>query len=584
MMARHVGRWRARWIWLTLILVLQVRCGGDGGDILLSILKHDHVEGLRTLVARAHVMELGSDLVLEDKTSVSDETFTSPCLIRLGIKASEKHLVNISILGLDEHGVVIAQGVVALRSLVDDVKVSVLLRAIPSGCDKDGDGYLECTGTTCCWALEVNGLVGGFADCDDGDPRAHPFAETPACRACEDSCGELAPDVREQDVDVSAQDVEVRESVEQQDALDVQGGDSSCDAPAGRFLCPCQWNADCGDGLCIDTEGHGKVCTVPCQQECPDPTWLCISFTASGLKRVCVPPETTICDACEEDSGCYNGLGVCALVGTTGLSYCTRRCGTGCPEGFACEFDREDEQNRCYPLTGSCECNSLINEMERACSVSNEAGECFGVEVCQGGDGWTECSAPEPVTESCDGVDNDCDEEVDEGFDDTDDDGIADCMDPDDDNDGVEDALDNCRLANNPAQDDFDEDGSGDVCDPDDDDDGSADELDCGPFDDEVSPDMTEVCDQKDNDCSGVIDDGLCDDGNLCTDDICHPEGGCSHPANTNPCDDQNVCTQTDVCVQGVCIGNAPLDCHDGDDCTIDRCDPAAGCYYMQAG
>jgi hypothetical protein len=44
--------------------------------------------------------------------------------------------------------------------------------------------------------------------------------------------------------------------------------------------------------------------------------------------------------------------------------------------------------------------------------------------------------------ELCDGKDNDCDLQVDEGFTDTDADGMADCIDPDDDNDGVADDLD----------------------------------------------------------------------------------------------------------------------------------------------
>ena len=48
--------------------------------------------------------------------------------------------------------------------------------------------------------------------------------------------------------------------------------------------------------------------------------------------------------------------------------------------------------------------------------------------------------------EVCDGIDNDCDTFIDEGFTDTDEDGLADCFDSDDDNDGIPDMSDTCPL------------------------------------------------------------------------------------------------------------------------------------------
>jgi len=53
---------------------------------------------------------------------------------------------------------------------------------------------------------------------------------------------------------------------------------------------------------------------------------------------------------------------------------------------------------------------------------------------------------------TCNGRDDDCDGEVDEGFPDTDSDGQADCIDRDDDNDCVQDANDNCPLTVNAHQ------------------------------------------------------------------------------------------------------------------------------------
>jgi len=113
------------------------------------------------------------------------------------------------------------------------------------------------------------------------------------------------------------------------------------------------------------------------------------------------------------------------------------------------------------------------------------------------------------AVEACNGTDDDCDGDVDEGFDDSDGDGTADCVDLDNDGDGVADMADNCPTIKNPDQADFDQDGSGNACDPDDDDDGAGDEQDCGPFDPEMYPGGLEVCDGKDNNCVGGVDEGL---------------------------------------------------------------------------
>jgi len=70
--------------------------------------------------------------------------------------------------------------------------------------------------------------------------------------------------------------------------------------------------------------------------------------------------------------------------------------------------------------------------------------------------------------------------------------------------------------------------------------------------------------------CSGAVQVQLCDDGNPCTDDACDPAAGCSRVNNTDACDDQDPCTMNDVCHDGSCSG-APLD-GDGDTFVSDAC------------
>jgi len=71
-----------------------------------------------------------------------------------------------------------------------------------------------------------------------------------------------------------------------------------------------------------------------------------------------------------------------------------------------------------------------------------------------------------------------------------------------------------------------------------------------------------------------------CNDGNFCTDDGCDPATGCTHTNNTAPCANGNACVTDDVCSNGQCVGGVPVNCDDGDPCTLDSCSQSAGCIH----
>ncbi len=101
-----------------------------------------------------------------------------------------------------------------------------------------------------------------------------------------------------------------------------------------------------------------------------------------------------------------------------------------------------------------------------------------------------------------------------------------------------------------------------------------------------------EVCDEANNRCVECLIHGDCDDANLCTDEVC-TANICEYTNNTIPCDDGLFCTLTDICTNGVCVGNgSPCDpslvcsetldacveceinehCDDDNVCTTDLC------------
>jgi hypothetical protein len=425
----------------------------------------------------------------------------------------------------------------------------------------------------------------------------------------------------------------------------------------GEVGATCESDSQCLEGFCIQT-ADGMVCTQTCQEECPF-GWECLLHAPSLPDQIyiCAPTFVALCLPCLANSECWtNGVDageVCLSYGGEG-SFCGGACQENeeCPPGYQC-VDGQDvaggSVSQCMSTDGPCECSQWYVDQGAStdCHLQNDWGTCWGTRQCKAS-GLTDCSAQTPAPESCngtdddcdgavdeetggdeclllnengacvgvhecqdgvlvcvgeaalpeqcDGLDNDCDGQVDEGFEDTNEDGIADCMVNDKDGDGIADGPDNCPTKFNPGQADNDLDNFGDACDADDDNDQVADEDDCAPMDELVYPGANEICDASDNNCNFLVDEGFADtDGDGwkdCVDEDddddgtpddadCGPQNKSIHPGAKELCDGlDNNCDQfvdegfgEQSCGVGNCLHTVPL-CADGQ---MVLCDPQEG-------
>ncbi len=213
-------------------------------------------------------------------------------------------------------------------------------------------------------------------------------------------------------------------------------------------------------------ESELPVCAIA---KC-EPGYLLVSDT------LCLPAIHHLCEPCVGDSACVGPADKCmAMSPVDTQTFCGRDCsadnqyGAGCPEGYSCKKVESggEEFEQCVPLNGTCDCSELNAGLAKPCNVVNQNGTCFGVAVCDAALGWTGCTALTPQAEECDGKDNDCDGVIDE------------------------------ELSGNPCvvTNELGTCSGTEVC-------GGAQGLMCSA----PSPQL-DVCDGKDNDCDGAIDE-----------------------------------------------------------------------------
>lgn len=161
--------------------------------------------------------------------------------------------------------------------------------------------------------------------------------------------------------------------------------------------------ADASETECA-LEADGPRCRV---LTCPPGTYV------DENRSSCLLLPDALCLPCNEDSQCLGPNARCLDLGNNERA-CGRDCGplspwgSSCPAGFRCS----DQQ--CEPTAGTCLCGQQTVGVTRSCVIDT----CDGFEICEpsGRDfDWSSCDIS-AHRETCDGLDNDCDGQIDNGF------------------------------------------------------------------------------------------------------------------------------------------------------------------------
>jgi len=501
----------------------------------------------------------------------------------------------------------------------------------PDELDDDFDGWLTCTG-----GFEDHGAIGaadqpilGSGDCDDEDGNRFP-GNPDVCDGVDNDCdGVVDQDDPDEDGDGFADCLDCDDD----DPNRFPGAEEACDG----LDTDCD-EATTADGGETDTDGDGALgCEGDCDDDDPEQqpgqTWY-PDGDGDGFGNINV-----LQTQCARPTGYVTTPGDCNDTDPDAFPGNPEVCdGADNDCDGALPADEADADADAFmPCTGDCDdsaearfpgnpevCDGVDNDCDLVVPADEDDADGDGFKVCEGdcddgdedefpgqnwyvdidGDGFgggtpfVACEQPANTStdgtdcddaladrfpgnpDVCDGLDNDCDLEVDQDFPDDDADGFADCLDCDDDDDTrFPGAAEACNEIDDDCDgvvptDETDDDGDGtSECDGDCDDadaeeqpgqtwhpDADGDEFgnlnvvqvlcprpagwitdgdDCDDDDATAFPGNPEVCDGVDNDCEGLPADETDADGDgllPCTGD-CDDDVAAIFPGNSEECD-----------------------------------------------
>jgi len=290
-------------------------------------------------------------------------------------------------------------------------------------------------------------------------------------------------------------------------ALDLSGEGIlvDCQEAPGAAGCPCEQASDCDSSVCLARSGR---CAAACRssRDCLAPDQVC--GQVFGLSHaVCLDRFPAACLPCETDRDCADALSTtpsaCVRLDDRSLAFCLPECGPEevCPQGMSCRLDQDPP--RCFPDSLKCPCSpeaarrgridldgciDYFRDDDGDLSGREEDSRCLcgplaPFQARQAGDCDDQDDQVFPgAPERCNRKDDDCNGQTDEGL------GLAQspCS-----------RLGVCEAPTVRAACE----GGNWVCD---------DHLVEGYEETEVS------CDEKDNDCDGLTDEGLADQPGHC--------------------------------------------------------------------